>query len=86
MKSYINRIKKGDFHALTYENPLALALTSGTTSEPKLIPITPSSNINESKGAMVWNLLLRQKHGEKLGKILILSGGPKEFSEEFMKL
>ena len=83
-RPYIERMRKGDLNALTYQTPIALALTSGTTAEPKLIPITDDSFESEKIGAGLWNLFLRETHGERLGKILVLKGGLKEGDKKIL--
>ena len=40
---YIEEIKKGKQNVLTAEAVIALSQTSGTTAEPKLIPMTPAA-------------------------------------------
>jgi hypothetical protein len=41
MKPYINRMIQGEKNVLTYQEPFFFSTTSGTTGEPKYIPITP---------------------------------------------
>ena len=40
VRPFINRIIAGERNVLTADEPLMLAMTSGTTSEPKYIPVT----------------------------------------------
>ncbi|MEZ5426982.1 MAG: GH3 auxin-responsive promoter family protein [Pyrinomonadaceae bacterium] len=42
-RPFIDRIRSGEKGVLTEEEPLMFTLTSGTTDEPKYIPVTPSS-------------------------------------------
>lgn len=86
VEPYINRIKKGDFHALTYQLPEAFALTSGTSSAPKLIPLTELSIENQKKGADVWNLYWHRNYNILLDKLLILSGGSKHKDTELLPM
>lgn len=41
IKPYINRMIQGEKNVLTYQDPFFFSTTSGTTGEPKYIPITP---------------------------------------------
>src|SRR5215210_404019 len=41
-RPFINRIIAGEPNVLTRQEPLMLTMTSGTTSEPKFIPVTRS--------------------------------------------
>ena len=74
IEPYIERIRKGDIHSLTSEQPFAFAITSGTTGNPKYIPVTRESFSSQDKGGGIWNLQLWRAHSNKLGKILFLSG------------
>jgi len=77
VKPYIDRIRNGDFYALTSQMPRALAVTSGTTAEPKFIPLTENAVKNQKRGGRVWNIsLIKEK--DCLNKILVLSGGPRK--------
>src|SRR5687767_9829124 len=40
LRSYMARAIAGERNVLTAESPLAFASTSGTTGEPKLVPVT----------------------------------------------
>lgn len=84
VKPYVDRIRQGDFRALTNELPEALALTSGTSSTPKFIPLTPSSIKSQQNGADVWNFILKRDHNTLLTQFLILSGGSKRKDTELL--
>ncbi len=84
VEPYMNRLRNGDVYALTNEVPEALALTSGTSSTPKFIPLTESSISNQKKGADVWNLSLRERCSKQVNKILILSGGSRKKKLEIL--
>lgn len=40
LRPYIDRLEKGETRVLTDESPLMFATTSGTSNEPKLVPVT----------------------------------------------
>ena len=42
IKHRVDRIARGERNVLTSEDPMMLARTSGTTAEPKYIPVTPT--------------------------------------------
>ncbi len=86
VEPYINRIRKGDFHALTYQLPEAFALTSGTSSAPKLIPLTELSIENQKKASDVWNLCWHRAYNTLLDKLLILSGGSRHKDTEILPI
>lgn len=81
---YVDRIRQGDFRALTNELPEALALTSGTNTESKFILLTPSSIRSQQKGAHIWNSMLVNVYGKSLNKVLILSGSQKHKNTELL--
>lgn len=55
---YIDRVRNGDVGALfdPRERILMFALTSGTTAEPKYIPVTPRGLADWRRGWNVWGL------------------------------
>jgi len=77
ISNYIQQILDGNIHALTCEKIDCFAQTSGTTAEPKLIPITKSSFLAQKAGADIWNLRINDAHLEDLTKVLILTGSSK---------
>ena len=64
ISSNIERIKKGAENVLTLENPLIFVTTSGTTSTPKFIPITPDF-LNEYLNS--WNIWICNAVKDHLG-------------------
>jgi len=56
LRPYIDRQIAGEAHSLTFERPLSYAQTSGTTDQPKLLPVTATSmamhRINQ--GVFTW--------------------------------
>lgn len=68
---YIRRMRAGERGVLTTEEPLIFARTSGTTSSPKFIPVTPSFYEDFSRTQKMWQLKMVADHREMLrGKIL----------------
>lgn len=55
---YIDRVREGDVTALfpPGERIMMFALTSGTTAEPKYIPITPSVLVECRRGWNIWGV------------------------------
>jgi hypothetical protein len=66
---YINRIVKGEMSVLTAEFPTMFTLTSGTTGEPKYIPVTPTSEKLSSNLMKQWLYRILPSHPQ------FLSGG-----------
>ncbi len=58
IRTYIDAVRNGDVSALFHpaEQILMFALTSGTTAEPKYIPVTPRSLEQSRKGWNIWGL------------------------------
>ena len=80
LRPYVERHKHGETDVLFPGKPVLYATTSGTTSEPKWIPITPEylSNIY-GKMTKVWlyNFIMN-RHKVFSGKILSIVGKVKE--------
>lgn len=53
-RPFINRIIKGEQSVLTKENPFMFTMTSGTTDEPKYIPVTLESQAHNSSLMRQW--------------------------------
>ncbi len=51
---YINRAAAGETEVLTPGRPLMFSLTSGTTAEPKLCPVTRSFVLEAHSGHLLW--------------------------------
>jgi hypothetical protein len=61
-RPWVERVVAGEPHVLTAETPTAFATTSGTTGQPKLVPVTPTWE-SELAGAMrVWMLGALRDH------------------------
>jgi hypothetical protein len=54
LKSYVDRAFVGEQRQLTAESPVLFTTTSGTTGEPKYIPVTPASKRAKSQQMRVW--------------------------------
>lgn len=75
MEPYISRIRRGEKNTLTEESPELFCRTSGTTREPKFIPITPSFYEEFSKMQKMWQRKLLADHRRMArGKILSVMG------------
>lgn len=79
LKTYIERIKKGEANVLWRGKPKYFAKTSGTTSGVKYIPLTKDSMPNHFGTARnaLFNIFARTGKGDWLeGKMIFLSGSP----------
>ena len=79
LKSYIERIKKGESNVLWKGRPQYFAKTSGTTSGVKYIPLTKDSLPNHFGSARnaLFNYYARTGNGRFMdGKMIFLSGSP----------
>ncbi|HWL95610.1 MAG TPA: GH3 auxin-responsive promoter family protein [Phycisphaerae bacterium] len=58
IRPYIDAVRNGDVGALLHpaEKILMFALTSGTTAEPKYIPVTPRTLDQSRRGWNIWGL------------------------------
>lgn len=61
-RPYINRLIIGEKAVLTKADPLMLTMTSGTTSEPKYIPVTPESQARNASLMRQWLFRAEQDH------------------------
>jgi len=79
LKSYIDRVVKGEHDILWKGKPKYLAKTSGTTSGVKFIPITTDSVGNHFYSAQAAIMLfMQEQHDTSImdGKLIFLSGSP----------
>ncbi len=79
IKPYIERIKKGERNILWPGKPIYFALTSGTTSGAKYIPITKESLKNHLNGAKkaILNYVAQSKRTSFIkGKFIFIQGSP----------
>jgi len=75
MAPYINKVRQGDVGALFPQNEkiLMYALSSGTTAEPKTIPVTRDFLSDYKRGSFIWGMMTLHDHPKVLsGKILTI--------------
>ena len=78
-RPYIDRARQGEKSVLTDESILMFTMTSGSTGEPKLIPVTESTWANHSRLTRLWYSRAFQDHpGSAAGKVFGLVGRPVE--------
>ena len=83
--AYIEALKRGDHAALLGpKNPLLMfAMSSGTTSESKYIPITKEFLSDYRRSWQIWSILTSDKHPQvKKSRILQLSSDYQRFRTE----
>jgi hypothetical protein len=61
-RAYVERIVAGESHVLTTADPLMLTMTSGTTAEPKYIPVTRESQSLNASLMRQWLYLAERDH------------------------
>ena len=79
IKSYIERVVKGEKDVLWKGKPLYFAKTSGTTSGAKYIPLTEESmpaHINATRNAILHYINETEKSDFIDGKMIFLQGSP----------
>ncbi|MBD3209729.1 GH3 auxin-responsive promoter family protein [Candidatus Woesearchaeota archaeon] len=75
----IEMIKQGKNRVLTNKKVALLATTSGTTGEPKLIPVTRERTRQLKKELMLWaTFMVKRFPGLLRGKTLYFAGPPRE--------
>jgi hypothetical protein len=62
LRPLVERVTRGERNILTAEDPVMFAQTSGTTGEPKYIPITPTCQKRCSIPLRVWLYHARRDH------------------------
>jgi hypothetical protein len=67
LRPYVERIVAGERGVLTAEDPFMFALTSGTTAEPKLIPVTPTADRLAAGLARQWLARAAADHPDAFG-------------------
>lgn len=73
-RPYVNRIEAGEDGVLTAERPVMFNTTSGTTAEPKLIPVTAGWRRQTASLTRLWMLRAIQDHPRSFdGKVLYLA-------------
>ena len=79
LKTYFDRVKSGERNVLWPGKPVYLAITSGTTSGAKYIPITKESLPNHLRGAKNALLMYISSTGKTKftnGKFIFIQGSP----------
>ncbi|MFN8555729.1 MAG: GH3 auxin-responsive promoter family protein [Candidatus Obscuribacterales bacterium] len=76
---YIEALKNGEKNQLTAESPFMFATTSGTTAQPKFIPITNSHLKDYTHAFQIHNYQMIVDHPEcSVGKFLIITSNDEE--------
>ena len=71
IKPYIERIKNGEHNVLTSDKVTFFGITSGSTGEPKFIPVTPYSQAIKTDLMNIWAYYVSRDHPRVFdGKIL----------------
>ncbi len=79
IRPYIERVKNGESNILWPGRPIYFALTSGTTSGSKYIPITKDSlknHLNGAKNAILNYVAQTKKTSFIKGKFIFIQGSP----------
>ena len=71
IRPYVERAQNGDAEVLTTEPVVMFTMTSGSTGEPKLIPVTASSKQNHRDLTRLWYYRAYLDHSEFLGNKLL---------------
>jgi nucleoside-diphosphate-sugar epimerase len=81
LRPYIDRVADGtDPHAITADDVEMFTNTSGTTSKPKLIPVTKSGRLAERRVKNAWVSYLARDHPRTLtGKAFYLFNNAEEY-------
>jgi GH3 auxin-responsive promoter len=64
LRPYVERAKGGEFNVLTADPVVMFALTSGSTGEPKLIPITQAAKQNHRALTRLWYYHAYRSHAD----------------------
>ncbi|WP_136808263.1 GH3 auxin-responsive promoter family protein [Desulfosediminicola flagellatus] len=72
IKSDMQRVVAGEKNIFTAEDPIMFAQTSGTTGDPKYIPVTPTCQGREHSDQMrTWTYHARQSHPDVLSRKVV---------------
>jgi hypothetical protein len=75
LRPYVNRIAAGEERVLTAEAPVMFATTSGTTGEPKLVPVTETAARDTGALMRLWTVhALRDYPGLLDHRVLTMVG------------
>ena len=73
MRPYFDRMRKGERNLLTADDPIFFGVTSGTTCNPKYVPVTKFSRDKKSELMDLWSYYILKDHPNVLqGKILAI--------------
>jgi hypothetical protein len=76
LRPYVARILVGESRVLTIEDPFMFAATSGTTGEPKLIPVTASAARATAALMRLWTVHALRDHPTLLDHRVLTLVGP----------
>ena len=76
LRPYMSRVLAGEPRVLTAEAPLMFATTSGTTAEPKFIPVTPTSARQAAALMRLWTVHGLREHPAMLDRHVLTMVGP----------
>jgi hypothetical protein len=76
VRPYVKRLLAGERRVLTAEPPLSFAATSGTTGEPKLVPVTARSAASMAALMRLWTCHALAAHPTLLDHRLLTVVGP----------
>jgi hypothetical protein len=76
LRPYMARLLGGERGVLTAEPPRAFATTSGTTGEPKLVPVTPTSARQSAALMRLWTVNALDAHPGLLDHRVLTMVGP----------
>ncbi len=73
LRPYVNRMAKGEQNVLIADEPTFFAITSGTTSKPKLIPVSKYSRSREDNVMDIWTYYIARDYPDVFkGKFLAI--------------
>jgi hypothetical protein len=75
-RPWVARAAGGEPGVLTAQPPVAFATTSGTTGEPKLVPVTPDSAAAMAGLMRLWTFYARRDHPAMLDHHVLTLVGP----------
>jgi len=76
LRPYVTRLVAGERRILTTEAPLMFATTSGTTGEPKFVPVTPAAARQTAALMRLWTAYTLRDHPGLLDHHLLTLVGP----------
>ncbi len=73
MRPYVARMTKGESDVLTLEKPILFSLTSGSSGQPKFVPITKYARAKKAEVINLWAYYILKDHPKiTAGKILAI--------------